>query len=79
MLSIMINSELIAKLQERYNHVMPLIFHRSVERARSAGDLFDILETMPKNYPIIWDDESHMWIVTNDLLQSLSFVNKKKH
>ena len=67
-------SELLESLKQRYSHVHPLIFHRSVERAKSAGDLFDILDTTPEIHPIKWDDEKHRWVTTDDLFQAASFT-----
>jgi hypothetical protein len=54
-------------LQERYSHIHPLLFHRSLEKAKSNGELFDILDSMPEP-PIVWDDKLRRWIST-DLLQ----------
>jgi len=56
-------------LQERYEHIHPLLFLRSLERAKTNGELFDLLHGMPDEYPIMWDEESRAWHVT-DLLQS---------
>lgn len=58
------------KFKERYKDIHPLIFARSIERAKTLGDLFDILETVPKNYPLIWNEEAHRWIFTEDLFQA---------
>jgi len=55
-------------LKERYPHIHPLVFHRSCEKAKSNSELFDMLETMPKKYPIVWDEEKRKWVVT-DLLK----------
>lgn len=57
-------------LRKRYSHLHPLLFQRSLEKARSDGELFDILESIPEAHPIIWDEESRRWIHTPDLLQS---------
>jgi hypothetical protein len=48
-------------LQIRYSHIHPLIFMRSLEKAKSNGELFDILETIPKEYPIRWDEDNRCW------------------
>ena len=50
----MLDFELIKKLKERYSNIHPLIFHRSVEHAKSNGELFDILDTIPEKFPIVW-------------------------
>ena len=72
----MINSELIAKFKERYPNLHPLLFLRSLERAKTPGDAFDILEGFPNKWPVIWDEEQHCWSHTADMLQSAKF-NKK--
>jgi hypothetical protein len=58
-------------LKARYPHIHPLIFQRSLEKAKSNGDLFDILEGVPKQYPIVWDEKNHCWKYTDDLLQAI--------
>lgn len=55
-------------LRKRYPSVHPLLFHRCIERAKSNGELFDMLESLPQGYPIVWDDTAKMWVST-DLLQ----------
>lgn len=55
-----ISAETLSALLERYAKVPPLIFFRSVERARSAGELFDILDTIPE-YPIVWNELDRKW------------------
>lgn len=73
-----IDEDVLNGLRKRYSSVHPLIFHRSVEKARSAGDLFDILETIPVNYPIVWADEWRQWVMTDDIFQAQAYVNMKK-
>lgn len=55
------------KLKERYSHVHPTIFHRSCAYAKSPGDLFDILESLPKVYPIVWQESKRQWITVEDI------------
>jgi len=57
-------------MRARYRNLHPLLWARSVEKARSAGELFDILEEIPKRYPLIWDEATRRWIFTDDILQS---------
>jgi hypothetical protein len=57
-------------LRERYSNLHPLLFQRSLEKASSNGELFDILEGIPSDYPIVWDDDTKSWIHTEDMLQS---------
>jgi hypothetical protein len=57
-------------MKERYAHIHPLIFQRSLERSKNDSELFDILETIPDEFPIVWDDEKRSWVTTEDLIQS---------
>lgn len=62
--------EVVNKLRMRYSNVHPLIFYRTVERAKGAGEIFDILESLPKELPVIWDAVTRRWISTDDITQS---------
>jgi len=55
------------KLRTRYAHVHPWIFNRSCIYAKSLGDLFDILESLPQVYPIIWDEQKRQWTTVENL------------
>ncbi len=65
----MLDEETVDKLKDRYPQMHPLLFNRSVERARSVGELFDILESVPTEYPVVWSEEEYRWAHTNDLFQ----------
>lgn len=69
----MLSKELVENLKARYN-VHPLIFSRSVSRARSDTDLFDILDSIPDSFPIVWSDDDHRWCRPEDLYLSGDFV-----
>ena len=56
-------------LKERYARLHPLIFKRSLEKAQSYGELFDILDTVPDQFPIVWSEADRRWVTTN-LLQT---------
>lgn len=56
-------------LKKRYPKLHPLLFHRSLEKANSNGELFDLLEGMPSEFPIFWDHEAKCWQHTPDILQ----------
>lgn len=56
-----IDSVVIDKLRERYLKIHPLIFHRSVEHAKDAAELFEILDEFPNEYPITWNEISRRW------------------
>jgi hypothetical protein len=56
-------------LKERYSHLHPLLFQRCLEKAKTNGELFDLLESVPQDYPIVWDERKRIWVHTEDLLQ----------
>lgn len=58
-------------IRERYPDVPLLIWNRSVEYAKTNGQLFDIMDTLPKKLPIVWSHENYRWVNT-DLLKSES-------
>jgi hypothetical protein len=62
-------------LKERYSSIHPLLFHRSVERAKTDCELFDLLDGMPMP-PLIWDEKSREWRHTDDLLQRKTLDEK---
>lgn len=62
------DSEVIESFKKRYNKLHPLVFHRSLEKAESAVELFEILESLP-NYPFYWDDNKRKWIKNLDFCQ----------
>lgn len=68
----LISLDIIKSFAERYQHIHPVAFRRSVERAKSAGDLFDILESFPRTLPVVWNEQQRRWEKTKDLVQ----VNK---
>lgn len=74
----MISEEIIAGLKKQFPNVHPLIFHRSLERSKTPGELFDILYSFPAEYPIIWNEESKQWITTKDLFQAKNLKNNEE-
>ncbi len=70
----MIDPEVLEKLKERYSSLHPLIFHRSTERANDGGQLFEILEGFPKDYPVVWDEELQCWGTAYDMFQKNGFA-----
>jgi hypothetical protein len=72
----MIPAETIDKLKKQFSKLHPLIFRRSLERAKSVGELFDILDTFPNEYPVVWDENERTWKVTKDLFQSKNLSKK---
>lgn len=66
----MITQEIIDGLRKRFSDVNFLIFKKSVEKARTPGELFDILSSIPE-YPFMWDVERRRWVRIHDLPVSL--------
>lgn len=56
------NKELICK---KFSYLHPLIVQRSLEKAKSDGELFDILSMVPNTRPIIWSEKERRWIRTD--------------
>jgi hypothetical protein len=67
----MVDLEVVEKMKARYPQIHPLIFHRIAEKAKSPGELFDLLETFPNEFPLMIGESG--WIVTDDLFQSRKF------
>lgn len=74
----MFDEMVLKALRERYPHVHPLMFQRSMEKSKTQGELFDLLETISREYPIVWCEEEHVWKHTQDLLQSVDFTKTQK-
>ena len=74
----MIDSNIKEKLRSRYPDVHSLIFYRSIERSKTNGQLFDILDTMPDKFPIVWCEENNCWIAAKDLYLSNEFCEENQ-
>tara|TARA_Y100000034_G_scaffold48390_1_gene59753 strand:+ start:5982 stop:6200 length:219 start_codon:yes stop_codon:yes gene_type:complete len=68
-----IDESIIVALRGRYSDIHPLIFHRSIEKAETAGELFDILDTFENEYPQVWDEDTRRWAKSDDLFQSRKY------
>lgn len=69
----MLDPDVVLTLTGRYGHLHPLLVHRSVERARTVGELFDLLDTCPPGSPVVWDHAARRWVLTDDILQLENF------
>lgn len=58
----------LSNFKSKYSGVHPLVFHRSLEKAVSALDLFEILESMPSKAPFSWNDDTRSWVVDEDIM-----------
>jgi hypothetical protein len=70
----MFDENVINKLKERYQDFHPLMFKRSVEKAKTLGELFDILEDIPDKYPLKWCEEKRKWISCKDYFKVENFL-----
>jgi hypothetical protein len=57
--------DVVRKLKERYG-LPSLLFIRSLAKAKSPGDLFDILDTFPSEFPVRWDEQQRRWATAKD-------------
>lgn len=62
-----IDESALANFRAKYSGVHPLAFQRSLERAASAIELFEILESMPRP-PFSWDDSKRSWVRDEDVM-----------
>lgn len=60
---------ILLKLRQRYGSLHPLLFSRSVEKAKTVSELFDILDTVP-DLPVTWDETKRRWVSISDPLLS---------
>ena len=67
------NEQIVNALKKRYHNLYPLVFQRSLDHAKSDTDLFDILDTFPKKFPVTWDNKQHRWVQVKDLFLSDNF------
>lgn len=58
----MLDPIVIKQLRDKYCDIHPLMFHRSLQKATSNGDLFDILSTIPEKYPVRWNPFERRWV-----------------
>lgn len=61
-------------LRRRHSDMHPLLFQRSVEKARTNGELFDLLESAKEAVlPFVWSEsgEERGWRHTKNLLQGI--------
>ena len=62
----------------KYAYVHPLVLHRSVERAKSFLNLFEILESLPKDGPFSWSEGDAAWVRDDDVMAIESLKSIKK-
>lgn len=72
----MLDSGTIGKLRARYSFLHPVLFQRSVEKARSNTELFDILDSVPKEHPLIWCEKECRWLTANNIYRDDEFLSQ---
>ena len=77
-MSFPIGDDEISNFRSKYASVHPLVFHRSLEKANSYLDLFEILESLPKKPPFSWSEEKRAWIPDSDVMASISLKSMMK-
>jgi len=76
----MLDKTVVEALKKTYSNLHPLLFYRSTEKAKSNGDLFDIVDTVPHKYPLMWNEKENRWSNVADpyfMEQFLSDFNQK--
>ena len=69
----MINDQTINCFLSRYTNIHPLIIYRTLDKVSTAGEMFDILEEFPKEYPVSWDSNLKRWVNVDDVILEDSF------
>lgn len=79
-MSFRIDDSTLANFRAKYSWLHPLVFQRSLERAVSALDLFEILESAPKDPPFSWDEGARSWRRDEDVrgVESMKAMLKRK-
>lgn len=60
----MMAHDTVRKLKERYPNIHQTNFVHSLERATSLGHLFDLLDTFPTEFPVVWDNQCQRWVTS---------------
>lgn len=58
----------IANFQATYPEMHPLVMHRSLEKASSMVNLFEILAAVPNEGAFSWDDAKRSWVRDGDVM-----------
>ena len=74
----MIDQSCVDKMKKIFPNIHPLIFQRSMEKAENSVALFEILDCFPNKYPVVWDETSHRWKVSDDLSMADRFNSQKR-
>jgi hypothetical protein len=79
-MTFVIDESSLANFRSKYAHLHPLVFQRSLERASSSMELFEILEGVPRETPFSWDEARRSWVPNKDIMafESLKSMRKRK-
>ena len=72
----MLDGGTVQKLKARYSYLHPMLFQRSVEKARSNSELFDILDSVPKDYPLTWCEKECRWVTVDNIYRDDEFLDQ---
>jgi len=56
-------NDVVLAIKKRYSTLHPLLVSRSIERAKDEYELFDILDSVPDELPLVWCQERRRWVV----------------
>lgn len=75
-----IEDSALENFRSKYAHIHPLVFQRSLEKASSSLQLFEILEGVPSDVPYSWDESKTAWSRDEDVMavQALKAIRKRK-
>ena len=79
-MTFLMDESALANFRARYSDVHPLVFQRSLEKASSALDFFEILQTVPSRPPFSWDESKRSWSRDEDVMatEPMKSMLKKK-
>lgn len=60
--------EIVEKLRLRYSKVHTVLFQRILERSKNETELFDILDTIPDSFPLVFDNDTRRLMSTSIVL-----------
>lgn len=69
------NADIVLGLKNRYNNLPTLIVSRSIEHAKNEVELFEILESFPTKFPIIWNKKKRRWKTSSFLVKPILTVD----
>jgi DNA-directed RNA polymerase subunit K/omega len=59
---------IVKKLRDRYS-IHSVIFQRAFETAKNETELFDVLDTIGENFPLIWNNDKNRLVNVDDFFE----------